>query len=140
MCLGSGYFTSHLPENFAPDFGILLDMIGDKDAQFPKEGYSVQYAKTVTDSIWGIAAELGLPAFVQEPATKIYDDHVPFRRLRIPVTAIMDVRLIDGSVPDSYWHTHRDDISVIDDGTIQQVQKLLLEVITRFGGVRSARL
>lgn len=133
MCLGSGYFTSNPPENFSPSFGILLDMIGDKDARFPKEGYSVQYAATLTDSIWGIAKELELPAFVSESSTKIYDDHVMFRRLKIPVTAIMDVCLIDGTIRDSYWHTHRDDLSVIDEGTISQVRKLLIEVLKRFG-------
>src|SRR5205085_416638 len=42
--LGSQYWASNLPPDFImPRFGILLDMVGGKNAVFPMEGTSMHY-------------------------------------------------------------------------------------------------
>lgn len=35
-CLGSSYFAQHLPQGFHPQCGVLLDLVGDKNAIFRK--------------------------------------------------------------------------------------------------------
>ena len=43
-CLGSQYWAKHLADDYVrPKYGILLDMVGAKDAIFSKEGVSMQY-------------------------------------------------------------------------------------------------
>ncbi|MCJ7577707.1 MAG: M28 family peptidase, partial [candidate division Zixibacteria bacterium] len=57
FCLGSKYFAKNKGE-YKPEFGILLDMIGDKDLNIYKEGYSSRYAKKIVDLVWGTAQKL----------------------------------------------------------------------------------
>ena len=45
-------------------FGILLDMVGGKNATFYKEGYSEKYAKDVNDKVWKKANEMGYGRFL----------------------------------------------------------------------------
>ncbi len=56
-CLGSQAFAADLPYTPAtmPRFGILLDMIGGRGAQFHREYFSEQAAPAVDDLIWGTA-------------------------------------------------------------------------------------
>ena len=49
--------------NYSPQFGILLDMVGDKDLQIFKERNSVEYAPDVVEYVWGIARELEISEF-----------------------------------------------------------------------------
>lgn len=53
-CLGSQYWASHLHiAGYKADYGILLDMVGAKDATFCKDYYSLQFAPKVVESISG---------------------------------------------------------------------------------------
>ena len=59
-CLGSQYFAKNIPfENYQPQYGILLDMVGGKGAQFFKEGYSRQSASGKVNKIWQAADQIG---------------------------------------------------------------------------------
>src|SRR5687768_2527964 len=100
VLIGSKYFAAHPPEpNYKPIFGVLWDMIGDKDLRIKKEGYSVQQAPEVVDRVWAKAAELGYGSiFVDEHEGPITDDHVPLLRAGMRV---IDVLYID------YPHHHR---------------------------------
>lgn len=132
--LGSRYWGNHPPvPGYHPRFGILLDMVGGEDAVFPKEGYSMRIAPSLIDALWEIGEELGHENyFIDERGALISDDHVIIERL----TGIRMVNIIhhkrgeDGTAefPD-YWHTHRDDLDIIDKQTLQAVGELLLELI-----------
>lgn len=75
--LGSQHWARnpHQPGYFAR-YGMLLDMVGAPDAVFPREGYSVHYAKTVVDKVWKLALDKGYGKYFAEAQVQaIIDDH-----------------------------------------------------------------
>jgi glutaminyl-peptide cyclotransferase len=71
-CLGSQYWATNLPiEDYTADFGILLDMVGAKNAVFPKESFSMQYALDQTNMIWNIARSMGHNYFLTSSETQL---------------------------------------------------------------------
>lgn len=131
--LGSRHWANNPPvEGYSPRFGILLDMVGGKDAQFPKEGYSMQFAAALVNEIWSIADEKGFDnMFVSEEGNKISDDHIVVNRiLGIPTIDIIRHNIdSQGSQFAPYWHTHDDDLSIISKQTMDGVGKTVLELI-----------
>jgi glutaminyl-peptide cyclotransferase len=130
--LGSQYFSKnpHLP-GYTARFGILLDMCGAKDARFYREAISMRYASGVVGKVWRTAAAIGHgDRFVQE--TKYFvgtDDHLAINeRLRIPTVDIIEFNEGTGAFPPS-WHTHADNMDVIDRATLKAVGQTVLEVV-----------
>ena len=124
VLIGSKYFAAHPPEpNYKPIFGVLWDMIGDKDLRIKKEGYSVEQAPEVVDRVWAKAAELGYGAiFVDENQGPITDDHVPLLRAGMRVIDVLDI---------DYPHHHRptdtfDKISARSLSIVGEVAEALL--------------
>jgi hypothetical protein len=104
--LGSRYFAKNNPPSYLPRFGILLDMVGDKNLELPKEGYSVRYAPGVVNLVWNTARDLGISQFIDEQGEEIIDDHLPLND-----AGIATIDLIDFNYPDHtnrFWHTHQD--------------------------------
>jgi glutaminyl-peptide cyclotransferase len=93
VLIGSTYFAAHPPEpGYKPIFGVLWDMIGDRDLMIKKEGYSEQQAPEVVDRVWSRAAELGhADVFVQAGVGAITDDHVPLLRAGMRVIDVIDI-------------------------------------------------
>jgi hypothetical protein len=132
--LGAQYFAKnpHVP-GYKARFGILLDMVGAKDAVFYREAISMQFAPAIVAKVWRTAAALGHgDRFVQE--TKYFvgtDDHVPINRdLRIPTVDVIEFHEASGSFHPS-WHTHADNMDVIDRVTLNAVGHTVLEVVWR---------
>jgi glutaminyl-peptide cyclotransferase len=130
-CLGSQYWAQHLhtPDYFA-QYGILLDMVGGKNPAFPKEGSSIQYASSVVNKVWNIAAQAGYGNYftnAETPATT--DDHVYVNTLaNIPCIDIVhyDISKMD-YMP--CHHRHCDNMENIDSSTLKIVGQVLLEVV-----------
>jgi Zn-dependent M28 family amino/carboxypeptidase len=104
--LGSRHFAAKKDPDYVPRFGILLDMVGDKFLDIPKEQHSLKYAPDVLDLVWAKARELGYPQFVSEPGEYVTDDHLPLNEV-----GIKTIDLIDFNYPDPthrFWHTHND--------------------------------
>ena len=80
VLIGAKYFATHLPSpGYKPLYGVLWDMIGDKDLRIPYEMNSFQQAPEVVSRVWQTAADLGYgDVFVQESGGLITDDHMPF--------------------------------------------------------------
>src|SRR5699024_9249298 len=119
--LGSRYWSQHPPvEGYAPRFGILVDMVGGKNAQFFKEQYSMTYAPALVNGIWDLANEMGYnDSFVNKPGNYISDDHLMINRIAgIPV---IDIIRHDASGFAPYWHTHRDNMQIISKETLNTV-------------------
>ena len=126
--LGSRHFTQTMAA-YRPEFAVLLDMVGSRDAQFYIEGYSNEYAPKVVRLIWDTAQELGLPAFVNEIGPRIHDDHWILNQAGIPAVDIIDINNFAINYP--YWHTLSDTPEKCSPGTLAQVGTLLLHIIYR---------
>ena len=64
LCIGSQYWgkNPHVIDYYA-QFGILLDMVGAKDARFTHEGLSRNYAQRILNKVWSEAHRLGYGSY-----------------------------------------------------------------------------
>jgi glutaminyl-peptide cyclotransferase len=130
--LGSQYWATqpHRPD-YAASFGILLDMVGARNATFLMEGFSMDYASWVVSRVWDIGTRLGYNAyFIHERAGYITDDHVPVNRiLKIPMIDLihLDQTSRTGFYP--YWHTTGDRLDKIDPLTLEVVGRTVMGVV-----------
>ena len=100
MLLGVDYFADHLPDP-KPDYGILLDMIGQKDLVVPEEQTSFFKAERLTRAFYANAFKIGLSdTFPSQLGSEIEDDHLPLLAKGIPTLDLID---FDGY--QKYWHT-----------------------------------
>jgi hypothetical protein len=131
--LGSQYWsrTPHVP-NYMAAFGILLDMVGDRQAQFPIEWFSNYYANKVVKKVWDMAEKIGYGNyFPKTEGAPITDDHYYINKIaNIPIIDIIHLRSdsSNGSFVD-YWHTLKDDMSNISPETLQVVGEVVLYVV-----------
>lgn len=126
-CLGSQYWAKN-KGNYQARFGILLDMVGAKNATFPKEGYSMHYAPEITNKIWNIANRLGHSNFfINQTAGGITDDHAYVNEVGIPMVDI--IHLTPNSGFGDYHHTHNDNMKVIDKATLNAVLETVLTTV-----------
>lgn len=131
-CLGTQYWARnpHLP-GYKADFGILLDMVGGRDARFPMESTSTQYAGHVHQQIWEAANRAGYSSYFPFIAGGgVTDDHKYVNELaHIPTVDIISLRSDTPTGFPPHWHTHGDNMSVIDKNTLKAVGQTLLQVI-----------
>jgi len=131
-CLGSQHWTkSPHKVNYYAKYGILLDMVGGKDATFYREGYSMNRASTIVEKVWNKGNNLGFENhFVYQNSPEILDDHVFVNYvLGIPTINIIEYDPRSEKNFNKHWHTHKDDMDNIDRGTLNAVGQTLLEVI-----------
>ncbi len=117
----------------AYQYGILLDMVGAPDAFFPKEYFSLQYARNYVEMLWQTAAELGYThLFRQDVSYPITDDHYYVNTIAgIPCVDIIhyNPNTPTGFAP--WWHTLADDMQNISPATLEGVGKVVLTTITK---------
>lgn len=130
--LGAQYFGKNF-SGTKPKYGILLDMVGARNAQFPKEAYSMQGSPYVTNSIWELAGKMGYGNFFQNrKGGGVTDDHIFIMQYAgIPMT---DIISLPENGPENltfgrHWHTHNDNMDIIDSRTLRAVGQVLLAVI-----------
>ncbi len=131
-CLGSQYWAKnkHNPDYYAR-YGILLDMVGEKNATFTREGISMFYASSIVDKVWNIAAKLGYSDYFSfEKTQQITDDHLYVNQFgNIPSIVIIQHDNTTETNFGAYWHTHNDNMDIIDKNTLKAVGQTVLEVI-----------
>lgn len=131
-CLGTQFWTKnpHVP-GYQADFGILLDMVGGKQAAFFKEQLSTMYAAPIVELVWNTARNLGYGKyFIQAAGGAITDDHqYVISGRNIPCIDIInyDPDTEGGFAP--YWHTVNDTMKNIDRETLKAVGQTVLEVV-----------
>ncbi|MEX2456355.1 MAG: M28 family peptidase [Balneolaceae bacterium] len=132
--LGARHWGNNPPvPGYNPRFGILLDMVGGENAQFAKEGYSMEYAPSLVNQLWSIADEFGHgEMFLDELGGRVADDHVAVQQ----TTGIPMVNIIHHTAEPNgevnfppYWHTQNDTMEIIDKETLQAVGDVVLELI-----------
>jgi hypothetical protein len=93
VLIGSAYFAAHpVDPGYKPIFGVLWDMIGDRDLSIKREAYSMQAAPEVVERVWQLAKDLGHDdVFVSADTGAITDDHVPLIRAGMRVIDVIDL-------------------------------------------------
>ncbi len=124
--LGSRYYVNYYTGIF-PRYAILLDMVGDRNLNVKKEGYSMNYAPWLVDLIWNKALELGYDQFENTRGPYIEDDHVVLNKKGIPAVDIIDFEYPD--VTNSYWHTLKDTPEHCAPQSLEVVGDLLFRLI-----------
>lgn len=123
--LGSAYFAQNvaspnLSSPYRPQFGILLDMVGDRDLDIYMEGNSNHY---MPDRVrWVFEKAKGIPQFHPEVRHWVTDDHIPLNQAGIPT-----LLLIDFDYP--YWHTLEDTPDKCSPESLQAVGDLLVKIL-----------
>lgn len=131
MFLGARYFAANLPSGYSPLYGILLDMVGDRELRFPIEGFSAQYAPEVVRRVWEVARQMGYgDVFVNEQTGAISDDHVPLNQAGIRTIDIID---LDYGPGNRYWHTPQDVPANTSARSLGVVGEVVAELIYRGG-------
>lgn len=133
-CLGSQYWATHLHKsNYFAKYGILLDMVGGKNAVFTQELASLTFAPKVLNKVWNTAAELGYGNTFQFKKTNlIIDDHLYINNLaqgRVPTIDIIEYNEVTESHFYEHWHTHKDKLENIDKNTLKAVGQTVLQVV-----------
>jgi Zn-dependent M28 family amino/carboxypeptidase len=111
--IGSTAFAESL--DVTPEAVVIVDMVGDADLQLSMEANSTP---SLAADIWGVARDLGMPAFRQEVRHRITDDHTPFLERGIPAALI-----IDFDYP--WWHTTQDTLDKVSPDSLEQVGRAL---------------
>ena len=126
VLIGSKYFATHLPSpDYKPLYGVLWDMIGDKDLRIPYEMYSFQRAPEVVSRVWQTAADLGYgDVFVQESGGEVTDDHIPLLNAGIRVIDVIDL-----TYPPH--HTPQDTMDKISAKSLATVGDVATALVTR---------
>lgn len=131
-CLGSQHFAGNLPyaPGSFPRFGILLDMVGGRDARFHREYLSASLAPAPTAKVWDMARKLGLGSrFPMQVGGACTDDHLPLIRAGIPVTDIIENQAASTGAFPITWHTHDDGIENLDPASMEAVGRVTLNVV-----------
>ena len=131
-CLGSQYWSNNPHKaNYFARYGILLDMVGAKNATFRHEEISFYYGSNILQKVWRRASQLGFGNhFVFENAKQIVDDHYYINQITgIPTIDIIEYDPSTESNFNKHWHTHKDDMDNIDKNTLNAVGKTLMHVI-----------
>ncbi len=119
--LGSREFARHdIRDRYK--FGIVLDMIGDKDQNIYKEAYSEAYAPKINNLVFSTAAKLGISTFIDSVKYTIQDDHLSLITAGVPT-----VDIIDFDYP--YWHTVDDTPDKCSGESLANVGRVLAQIL-----------
>jgi glutaminyl-peptide cyclotransferase len=133
-CLGSQYWAAnpHV-KGYRAEYGILLDMSGAKGAVFSKEDLSQIFHPDKAnqiyhhyDKVWELAAGMGHGnMFLNVRGRPLTDDHLYVNQYTtIPMIDIINRPVNSPKGFGAHWHTHDDNMKVIDPqvlGTVGQV-------------------
>lgn len=129
-CLGSRYWANNT-KDYKADYGILLDMVGAENARFTLEGVSMKYAEPIVRKVWGIGNQLGYSdQFRYNRTPFIVDDHTYINEI-VGIPCI-DIIHYDASTETRFWtkwHTHEDNLSVIDKKTLEAVGQTVVQTL-----------
>ena len=131
-CLGSQYWSKNPhKQNYFAKYGILLDMVGGKDAEFWQEGISSYYASNIIKKVWDIAHNIGYSNFfIYKKSPQIMDDHYYVNTITgIPTIDIIEYDPFSKTNFNKHWHTHADNMNNVDRETLKAVGQTVMRVI-----------
>ncbi len=135
-CLGSQYWSQYPHDIKNVRYGILLDMVGGKNARFNMENTSMSAAGDVMGWVWNQANRLGYGSlFVKEQIGGITDDHVYMNQAGVRSIDIVDMRPntismgMGGFEFGHYHHTMDDNVANIDPQVLEAVGKVVATAV-----------
>jgi Zn-dependent M28 family amino/carboxypeptidase len=129
--LGSRYFAANMPDGYDAEFGVLLDMVGDRDLEIYVEGHSNRLAPEVVDRVWSIAHRLGFDdVFHRNTRNTMNDDHIPLNEAGIPTIDVIDFDYPVGP-ENAYWHTPEDTPDKVSASSLGVVGAVMTRLIYR---------
>lgn len=131
-CQGSQYWSNNPHKSgYQAQYGILLDMVGSKEARFAKEGFSMKYAPEIMNEVWSLAQRMSYGNyFLDKGEQGVMDDHYFInRQANIPTINIINRTPGTESGFGSYWHTHQDNIDNISKHTLKAVGQVVLATL-----------
>ncbi|MEQ1822409.1 MAG: M28 family peptidase [Fimbriimonadaceae bacterium] len=118
MFLGAKHFAKNMPDP-KPDYGILIDMVGDKDLRVPVEPNSFRFAPKLIYALYDHARSIGLAdTFPLVEGPWIEDDHICLNN-----AGLKTIDLIDFEYPE--WHTVKDLPDRCSADSLEKVGRLL---------------
>lgn len=131
--LGAQHYAKNLPAGPKPRYGILLDMVGAKDARFTVEEVSEYYAAPIRQKVWRLAKQMKFDQYFVEAKTRaVTDDHLFINQIaNIPTIDIINRPAETETGFVEHWHTDHDDMSIIDKNTLRSVGQVVLAVVYR---------
>lgn len=135
--LGARYFAKNYlktKEFGRPVYGILLDMVGAKNAFFPRESYSEENAHGINLKVFGIAETLGYKkVFRYDESQSVGDDHLALNEAGIPTIDIIHPLPFNpyNTTGYTHWHTLQDTPDKCSAETLKVVGDTIAEVIYR---------
>ncbi|MDH4157749.1 MAG: M28 family peptidase [candidate division Zixibacteria bacterium] len=103
-------------------FGVVIDMIGDRDQWIYREGFSERFHKDLNDMVWSTAARLGVETFIDSIRDSVLDDHLSLCAAGVPAVNIIDFDYI-------YWHTEFDTPDKCSAEALANVGRVLAEIV-----------
>ncbi len=119
--IGSRHFARTQPIP-VPHYGILLDLVSEKDLRIPYEMHSFTYARAIVDKVFEAAEREKRMSFVREPGAAVIDDHVPILEKGVPVIDLIDMDY-------KYWHTMEDTPDKCSPFSMGEVGRVVLSVL-----------
>ncbi len=140
-CLGSQYWAAnpHV-KGYRAEYGILLDMAGAKDAVFSKEDLSQVFQSEKAGKIshyynkfWELATGMGHGnMFINVRGRPLTDDHFFINsNTSIPMIDIINRPVNSPKGFGAHWHTHNDNMKVIDPQVLGAVGQVVTAFIYR---------
>lgn len=134
--LGSQHWSKNIIPSTRPKYAVLLDMVGAKNTKFPKEGISMNFAPQLVNKVWKLGQDLGYGRFFSDETLPggVTDDHYFVNTIaKIPMIDIIGMPQPPGTKNSfgRHWHTHNDNMEIIDVRTLRAVGQTMLEMIYR---------
>lgn len=103
-------------------FGIVIDMIGDRNQKVYREALSDRYSQALNDLVWETARRLSITTFIDSVKHAIHDDHLSLQSSGVP-----SIVLIDFDYPE--WHTEFDRADKCSAQSLTNVGRILIDII-----------
>lgn len=121
--LGSRHFAKNSIKQWRCEYGILLDMVGDRNLDIYREEASQNYAPGVNQKVFAAARRLGYGKnIIDDLKTSVVDDHIPLNQAGLPTIDLIDFNY-------GPWHTLDDTPDKCSAESLKIVGDTLLEVI-----------
>jgi len=98
--------------------GEQIEAFAGDGARFPAEGHSAARASALVRQVWGIAAELKSPMFINKIGDRVLDDHLALQGAGIPAIDIIDFDY-------KHWHRLSDVPANCSGVSLEQVARVL---------------
>ncbi len=122
---GSRYYADSLkkwPEKLRPQWGVLLDMVGDGDLAIR---VPVDSPDPLVGKLFAAAEDMNLRKYFGLGSQMITDDHKPLNEAGVPTIDIIDMEY-------DYWHTPGDTVDKLSADSLKIVGQVALLMIEKY--------